>query len=324
MDSGQRWHPLSSDIRQGMHDYSIAPSDNYTGDLTDIVVGSGTTAPEITDYKLESFLYSELEFCSSSITFEDGTFEKLGTITLSKTMRNKSENTISINEIGIVGNGHYSYNGRYYYCYYLLVYREVLDTPIEVASGHSFTVTIKINPNITGQYLKNYYNIIMNRLFFTGNNEPDKLARYKLINGTLLNSDRNGYIPVALLLNSQDYPATTTITNYFGDIILGTGTTPVSPTDYCLEAPIPAASFQGLSQRVAWAGSVTRGRVRSYFKTIKNITSDPITIHEIGMVTAINGQAALIYREVLENPLTIPPDQEAQISIDFQTIGEEF
>lgn len=107
---------------------------------SNLVVGSGTTPVTMEDYRIESEI-TTLSCLSVSVSYDP----ENGTVTYDKTIKNTSSGTITVSEIGIVGlmkyysSVHTSNSGT---TFPVLCYREVLDTPIVVAPGESFTVSI--------------------------------------------------------------------------------------------------------------------------------------------------------------------------------------
>lgn len=113
-----------------------------------VILGSGSAPVTYDDYKLENGLSTSqiVGISSSGITgdFVYNEQNKTWTRTLSYDFQAKSDITIS--EIGVV----YHLPLRYMY-QYLLVYREVLDTPVSLTTGQylrvSITTTVSANPN---------------------------------------------------------------------------------------------------------------------------------------------------------------------------------
>ena len=118
--------PLKGIISQTSTDLS------YSSKRTNIIVGTGTTPVTSSDYKIENEITKNLICDSISLSYNYAD----GKIYIKKTMTNTGSETITINEIGMTAN-----NCSYDNCQFL-VYREVLETPIVVAPGETFTVTI--------------------------------------------------------------------------------------------------------------------------------------------------------------------------------------
>lgn len=105
-----------------------------TKDNTGIRVGSGSTAPEGTDYCLESDLTSSITNVvnSHTLTVEDGKLKTTYTMSAS----NNTTSTITISEVGIYKN-YYDDTNSLKTC---LFARKLLDTPIEVPAYSGFVI----------------------------------------------------------------------------------------------------------------------------------------------------------------------------------------
>jgi len=90
-------------------------------------------------------------------------------------------------------------------------------------------------------------------------------------------------------------------------IVVGTGTTPVSPTDYKLENQIPHGTGSGqLYYRAVSVGSVVvSGNVSkiSMTRTLINYTSSDIVVRETGVYAGPT--PTMIIRDVLSEPVTV-------------------
>ena len=101
--------------------------------------GSGTTAPSYTDYALETDITNSIS--NISFTTDSSASSEGAKTTYIITGVNSSNSSITISEIGLCKNFYTSYN-RLLDVPFMLV-REVLDTPITVAAGDSFTLTFE-------------------------------------------------------------------------------------------------------------------------------------------------------------------------------------
>lgn len=104
-----------------------------------MIVGSGTTAPTKNDYKLESFIGSDVlqaKFCELSV--DDGVFntdEAINIITKAWTFQNISDSPVTVSEIGLVAIAvNNSTNIRHY-----LFYRDVLTSPVTIQPNGKYT-----------------------------------------------------------------------------------------------------------------------------------------------------------------------------------------
>lgn len=98
-------------------------------------------------------------------------------------------------------------------------------------------------------------------------------------------------------------------------IVLGSGNTPPTIDDYCLESMITS----GLSQKTIISND-ENGNL-TYKATMTNISQNPITIGEVGVISKVytgantaTGKIVLMERTALETPVTIEPDGVGQIT----------
>lgn len=116
---------------------------------------------------------------------------------------------------------------------------------------------------------------------------------------------------ITKVLQYLEYPfndglADQTNTTYTGlGFHVGTGTTPVTATDYKLEAEITS----GVNRTISTTNDVAAGVMRRHM-TITNSSTDFITITEIGITVMCNSgysttARVLVYREVLEEPIVL-------------------
>lgn len=123
---------LSSIVKEGYYspdDESFSASSVYPY----ILVGSGTTSPQPDDYKLEDF--------SDTLTYSGYSTIWVGNIvTISTTVSNVTEQSITVNEIGLHGEAH---NTRYSLCF--IITRSVLNEPVVLNPGDSKVFAVSIN-----------------------------------------------------------------------------------------------------------------------------------------------------------------------------------
>ena len=101
-------------------------------------------------------------------------------------------------------------------------------------------------------------------------------------------------------------------------VSFGTGTTPATMSDYSIES-----GLDGTQISVSYPDSVSYSRDNTFDMYsvsfgITNITSDAITISEVGLtVSTTNGSyqyIVLVGRTVLDAPVTIPPHETKHIA----------
>ena len=118
-----------------INDQSIAYS------KSGVIIGSGTTAPTINDYALESRITTPL---SSSGTITTTYNDNSVTHTSVFTITNNHTEEITISEIGIFNSSTAKSGEKYAY----LLERTVLETPITISSGGVGQVTYTITINL--------------------------------------------------------------------------------------------------------------------------------------------------------------------------------
>ena len=105
--------------------------------------------------------------------------------------------------------------------------------------------------------------------------------------------------------------------NGFG-VSFGKGTTPATMSDYSIES-----GLDGTQISVSYPNSVSYSRGDTFDEYsvsfgITNITSDAITISEVGLIVGVNSGSSenkvLVDRTVLDAPVTIPAGQSKQIT----------
>lgn len=111
---------------------SIPTTQNYN---STIFVGSGNTTPTREDYKLESIIEENLTVVSANENLTGNN------IVLDKTFTYSGTQDITIAEIGLYKKTIVSSTGMYNTICFV---REVLDTPITISNGDTFTVTMTI------------------------------------------------------------------------------------------------------------------------------------------------------------------------------------
>lgn len=102
--------------------------------------------------------------------------------------------------------------------------------------------------------------------------------------------------------------------NYRG-IVFGSGTTPPQKTDYKIENHI-ADGLTYSNNETSAANDVV-----NWVQTVQNTSSEPITISEVGLFSALNSQrfTVLLTRTVLDNPVVLQPNdvKTFTITIDY-------
>ena len=91
-------------------------------------------------------------------------------------------------------------------------------------------------------------------------------------------------------------------------ILVGSGDTAVSLSDYCLDTQL---SITYGATMISDVHTVSGLRCITVFRTVTNNTEDPVTIKEIGLFcySGNSSHPHLLARDVLSSPLTLDPDE---------------
>lgn len=95
----------------------------------------------------------------------------------------------------------------------------------------------------------------------------------------------------------------------------GTGTTPPSVDDYCLETPID--SLTQVSTSYTMNNYYEDNFLETITTTLQNNTSEDITVNEIGAVGSTGATSALIARDVLSTPVVITAGSQKTFTIQI-------
>jgi len=136
---------------------------------------------------------------------------------------------------------------------------------------------------------------------------------------TVYNVNNSGY-------NVGSHPITVTAPEASAGygIVVGTGTTPVSPTDYKLENQIPHGTGSGqLYYKAVSLPSLIvteSGVVQKIQREFENRSTADVTVNEIGIVVLTSvGQPVLVFRDVLSSSVTIPSGSTSFFEIQLIT-----
>lgn len=110
----------------------------------------------------------------------------------------------------------------------------------------------------------------------------------------------------------------TTVRTYYPNcrgIVFGSGTTPPQKTDYKIENHI-ADGLTYSNNSTSKANNVV-----NWIQTVQNTSSEPITISEVGLFSAVSRSdlCVLLTRTVLDNPVVLQPNdvKTFTITIDY-------
>lgn len=176
--------------------------------------------------------------------------------------------------------------------------------------------------------LKNYYNskfaYIVARSKYQNNennttkNNVTELSMMSTDGKTLVGLSAYGYGITDALLNYllKGMYRQTSVQNVC-NLVIGSGTTPVSVSDYRIENEL----FDNISFVSLVTGYSTDGTI-THTKTMRNDTGGEITVSEIGLTQGFsNGNSnysLLIYREVLSDPIVVPAGEVFNVSVSIK------
>jgi len=141
--------------------YTISPvdliyvADSSNDDNYGIQIGTGTTAPSITDTRLSQLITNgagvgQMQYGAVSVTGAvTNTTNNTGYITVTRTFTNNSGASITVSEVGLVawsGNTSFILGGTTYSQtnqFYLIIH-DLLPTPITVPNGSSLSISYEI------------------------------------------------------------------------------------------------------------------------------------------------------------------------------------
>lgn len=188
----------------------------------------------------------------------------------------------------------------------ILMIRDILDTPIDLNAGDSLNIQYKIQYNDTNSYCRHFKH-------FLSVHGVDINQTARNITGTTQNRGINTHI-----VNSSP-----SVGSYTG-IVVGTGTTPVSNSNYNLESIIEHGTSAGrliygtLTNSPFNVDTVNDTLEYHLDRTFTNNSIDPITITEVGIytgsvTTTLSSSLYMPFRRVLSQPITINPNQSRLI-----------
>jgi len=121
---------------------NVSNNDNYG-----ILIGSGTSAPNIIDYNLSQVISNgasvgQMQYGAVSVTGAvTNTSTNTGYITVTRTFTNNSGASITVSEVGLVAwSGNFSGQSNQFY----LIIHDLLPTPITVPNGSSLSISYEI------------------------------------------------------------------------------------------------------------------------------------------------------------------------------------
>ena len=99
-------------------------------------------------------------------------------------------------------------------------------------------------------------------------------------------------------------------------ITVGVSDTPESFDNYTMTHPANIIKYTDVGVKYQLNEDCTMFNVTMY-RTFLNPTTEPIVIKEVGILQDVNGSKYLIYREVLDTPVTIPANGYYKASVSY-------
>jgi len=94
-----------------------------------------------------------------------------------------------------------------------------------------------------------------------------------------------------------------------GVMILGSGDTPPTKDDYCLDSWIPTTELHAIAYGVSLPKTIEDDFIGGFTATFYNVSQENKTVKEVGLMSFYNNNKLLMAREVLENPVIIKPQE---------------
>lgn len=174
---------------------------------------------------------------------------------------------------------------------------------------------------MAGMFLRNYYNSIMYSIFREPNSSADLLERecnYQVydVKGNVNMSCCNGSY---LALNDCVAGFPTGSGSSFAGLALGGNDTPVTFDDILFT---PLSGYSG-SVVTNWTPGYDKETNQWFSKikyTINNTSGNDITAKEIALIyrSSTSYQGVMFYREVFDEPITIPAGESASLYFEYR------
>jgi hypothetical protein len=130
---------------------SIIVADKANDNNYGIQIGTGTTAPSITDTRLSQLITNgtgpgQMQYGGVNVTGAvTNTTNNTGYITVTRTFTNNSGASITVSEVGLVAfTGGYFISGAVQSNQFYLIIHDLLPTPITVPNGSSLSISYEI------------------------------------------------------------------------------------------------------------------------------------------------------------------------------------
>lgn len=272
-------------------------------DTHHIVIGTGNTPVEADNFNLAAKISNSVVE-HGAVLVKPGAPYLIDGVLKSRVGRrsfvNKTESPVTVAEFGIVvQSGGYN----------ILILRDVPETPIEIPGlggmDVSYTFTVAVNSE-SGSFTRNFMEFVA--CSFDGN----ALRPVVDTGGVSRNIDFDGKIPSAAPGATHAY-----------GILVGKSGNGNTGEEFALMEMIP----HGLEDGNLWCSHVTitptvvEGDTISFSvrRSFINLTPDPITVREVGLVAQQSGYNILLSRNVID-PIEIPPYDGVNVTITHRTV----
>lgn len=296
-----------------------------------LFVGTGTGSVTINDYSLHKEIPNR-GAVSGSLTYnntvvsQDTNDSISAQTTITRTFTNQHTNALTVNEVGL-------------YCklasYVVLIGRDLIPGGVNVTPGKTLTINYRIKTILSsgsnpGGFVSSFMRLLYRQL------SQSSRAVFDIDNISRTNSGggRSTFQLIGPGGNIVDAYADNTVLSYRKNIVVGTGSTPVSMGDYYLSGPITHGKNSG---QLLYAGNFIEdyyvGANNAQFSIIKymeNASGNPITINEIGLTaggnSALDGYDSdtefpkyyfMIARNVLTTPVTVNNGEVLKVTYIF-------
>ena len=305
----------------------------YTLRTPALYIGAGTTATTINDFSLELPIPNRttlggLTYNVTTLVSEDTADATSAQVTITRTFVNQSGNTVTINEAGLaacIGNDDVSQRA--------LLMRDIISGGVAVANGKTLTVNYRLKTQLStgtnpGGFVHNFSKFMYRQL----NNTPRPIIAINNVSYAIGGDPTNMQTISAggknvLNFISGSNPA------YQRGIVIGTGTTSTSMTDYYLETVVEHGT--GPNQMLYYGGFVEGFVIGAdyaqftIYKVFENISGSSIIINEIGLTGSCYGAGspyyvserdALIARNILTSPVTVANNEILKVAYTIKVV----
>ncbi len=323
----------------GAH-YSLPYYQNFSSPA--IIVGTGDSTVYLNDPWLASEVTSSLTTSSTIISPESSDSQSCQ-ITFTRTFSNSNPASITINEIGLSANLRFKANisgSPSDFTMPQLIMRDLISPGVEITQGKTLTVNYRIKTILgsgtdPGGFITNFLKLLYRQFALTTRAAND-IANFSRTEGhaasTLKVVGSGGGNHLSYVAYPSEEPG------WQHGIVVGTGNTAVSMSDYFLDEAIPHGS--DANEMLYYGGIVENFQIGADFaefqiiRTIENASGNSIEISEYGLTAGGRDGANtstpdvprylhLIARNVLTEPITILNDEILKVVYSIRVIVGE-